>query len=121
MKLVKIIKIILSFIVLSFLVAFFALLIFLFINRDTKPLTEQTTTQTTTETEYVYVICDVVDSYETQETQDDIYTTNIVCEMPNGELHIYAIEDAPEGIIELVCFRTDNQDVYETYEVVGVR
>lgn len=90
----------------------------------TEPTIETTTEQiieqtTITETNYVYVICDVVDSYE--ELKDEIYTTNLVCDMPNGELHTYTIEDAPEGTIELVCFRTDNQDDYKAYEVVGVR
>lgn len=75
--------------------------------------------QEVTQENYVYVICDVMESYE--ELQDDIYITNLVCNMPNGELHIYTIEDAPEGTVELVCLRTDNQDDYKSYEVVGVR
>ena len=87
----------------------------------TNPTIETTepTIEQATEPNYVYVICDVVDSYE--DLQDDIYVTNLVCEMQNGELHTYTTEDAPEGIVELVCFRTDNQDDYKTYEVVGVR
>lgn len=71
-----------------------------------------------TETNYTYVICDVV--YYYGDSTEDIYATNLVCEMPNGELHTYTIEDAPEEA-ELVCFRTNNQDNYETYEVVAVR
>jgi hypothetical protein len=71
-----------------------------------------------TETNYTYVICDVV--YYYGDSTEDIYATNLVCEMPNGELHTYTIEDAPEEA-ELVCFRTDNQDDYTTYEVVAVR
>lgn len=70
-------------------------------------------------TEYTYVICDVV--YYYGDTTEDIYATNLVCEMPNGELHTYTIEDAPEGNVELVCFRTDNQDDYEAYEIIAVR
>ena len=72
-----------------------------------------------TETNYVYVICDVVASYG--ECPEDIYATNLLCEMPDGTLHVYQIEDAPEGKVELVCFQTSNQDNYETYEVVAVR
>ena len=72
----------------------------------------------TTETyEYEYVICDVKGTII--DTSSDI--TRIQCEMPNGELHEYKIEDAPEGEIELVCFRTINQDDYTSYEVVSVR
>lgn len=67
---------------------------------------------------YVYIICDVVDNYD---EPNGIYATNLVCKMPNGKLHKYTIEDAPEGKVELVCFRTDNQDDYEAYEVVAVR
>ena len=79
----------------------------------------ETKVQTEVETEieeinYVYVICDVVDNYDTD-------VTNLVCKMPNGKHHIYEIEDAPEGKIELVCFRTTNQDDYTLYEVVAVR
>lgn len=62
----------------------------------------------------VYVICDVV---ETEESGD---TTLLTCEMPNGELHAYEIEDAPEEI-ELVCFKTNDQDDYSVYEIVGAR
>ena len=72
------------------------------------------TTEIKTETDYVYVICDVLANYDTN-------VTNLVCKMPNGEHHIYEIEDAPEGKIELVCFRTENQDDYTVYEVVAVR
>lgn len=62
----------------------------------------------------VYVICDVV---ETEESGD---TTLLTCEMPNGELHTYEIEDAPEEM-ELVCFKTENQDDFTEYEIVGAR
>ena len=44
----------------------------------------------------------------------------LVCEMPNGELHKYGIIDAPEGKIDTVCFKTENQDDYSVYEVVAV-
>ena len=81
---------------------------------ETRIKTEVTETEVETETDYVYVICDVVDNYDT-----DI--TNLVCKMPNGKNHIYTIEDAPEGKIKLVCFRTENQDDYTVYEVVAVR
>ena len=72
-----------------------------------------------TEPHYIYVICDVVGSYG--ECPEDIYATNLLCEMPDGTLHVYQIEDAPEGKVELVCFKTDNQDDYTTYEIVAVR
>lgn len=64
---------------------------------------------------YVYPICNVLETYHTETG------TILVCVMPNGELHAYEIEDAPEGKVELVCFKTDNQDDYTCYEVVGVR
>lgn len=65
--------------------------------------------------DYTYPICSVVETYNTENE------TILVCEMPNGELHEYKIEDAPEGKIELVCFKTTNQDNYTSYEVVSVR
>lgn len=67
----------------------------------------------TTETEYVYPDCNVFGQYE----KDGL--TYLICEMPNGELRDYIIEDAPEGKIDLVCFVTDNQDDYESYEVAN--
>lgn len=82
-------------------------------NKETP--TEVKAEETIEHTETVYPICDVVDNYETETG------TVLVCEMPNGELHEYKIEDAPEGKVELVCFRTDNQDDYTAYEVVAVR
>lgn len=86
----------------------------------TKAETVEVATETMeTETNYVYVICDVVDSYG--ECPEDPYATNLVCKMPDGTLHVYQIEDAPEGKVELVCFQTSNQDDYEKYEVVAVQ
>ena len=88
--------------------------------KETKAETVEVATETMiTETNYTYVICDVVDSYG--DCPEDIYATNLVCKMPDGTLHKYIIEDAPEGKVELVCFRTTNQDNYEAYEVVAVR
>ena len=66
-------------------------------------------------TEKVYIIVDVV---ETTETQNG---TELDCEMPNGEIHTYDIEDAPEGKITIACLSTENQDDYTVYEVVAVR
>lgn len=66
-------------------------------------------------TETYYVICDVVETAETEFGE-----THITCKMPNGELHVYRITDAPEEI-ELVVFRTNNQDDYSSYKVVTVR
>lgn len=66
----------------------------------------------------VYVICDVTENYDTE--VDGQTLTVLVCEMPNGELHKYGIEDAPEGKIDTVCFKTENQDDYSVYEVVAV-
>lgn len=80
-------------------------------------------------TEPVYVICDVIDNYEDEipvydkyGNLDDYYVgTVLVCEMPNGELHQYGIQDAPEGDIDTVCFKTENQNDYSVYEVVACR
>lgn len=83
------------------------------------PVAEAKVVKTETEPQYVHVICDVIFSYG--DTVDDIYATNLVCKMPDGTLHVYQIEDAPEGKVELVCFRTTNQDDYSVYEVVAVR
>lgn len=67
----------------------------------------------------VYVICDVTENYDTE--VDGQTLTVLVCEMPNGELHIYGIEDAPDGDITVVCFKTENQDDYSVYEVVACK
>lgn len=94
-------------------------LITMSVNKETPTeiKTEVSETEVTTETNYVYVICDVVDYYG-DELCD--YAINLVCKMPNGTLHTYVIEDPPAEA-ELVCFRTDNQDDYSNYEVVAVR
>ena len=65
------------------------------------------------ETEYVYPDCNVIEQY------DKAGYTYLICEMPNGELHDYMIEDAPEGKIDIVCFRTNNQEDYNSYKVVN--
>lgn len=75
--------------------------------------------ESTTEN-YTYPICDVVNNYEETDENGDRVTV-LVCKMPNGELHEYTVTDAPEGKIEVVCFRTENQDDYNDYEVVGIR
>ena len=68
-------------------------------------------------TEPVYLICDVVENYNTDE-----YTTLIV-ERPNGELHEYEIIDAPEGEIYEVCLYCPNGNDAppSEYEVVALR
>ena len=71
--------------------------------------------QSNIEVNEAHVICDVVEYYDAEEN------TVLVCEMPNGELHEYYIEDAPEGDIDIVCLRTENQNDYTMYEVVAVR
>lgn len=58
-----------------------------------------------------YIICDV-------ETNTD---TEINAIMPNGEIHTYEAEDLPEEDISLVCFATENQDDYTSYEIVALR
>lgn len=64
-----------------------------------------------------YLICDVENCYNT----DFNGNTYLYCEMPNGELEVFSIKDAPEGKCELVTFKTKNLDDYTTYEVVAVR
>lgn len=62
-------------------------------------------------TEYCYVIADV--AYTTE--------TELGVLMPNGEVHDFVVDDAPEGEVREVCFRTENLDDYEQYEVVALR
>ena len=68
-------------------------------------------------TEPVYLICDVVESYNADE-----YTT-LVVELPNGELHEYSVTDAPEGQINEVCLYCPNGNDAppSEYEVVALR
>lgn len=65
-------------------------------------------------TEYVYPICDVITTYGKD------YPTKLGVGMPDGSIHDFDIEDPPKEV-ELVCFKTSNQDNYKSYEVVGVR
>ena len=69
-------------------------------------------------TEYFYIICDIVNSYG--EKPNDIYHTNIVVNMPNGELHKYNIEDPPAGNLDKAVFVTINQDKYEDYAIATI-
>ena len=65
----------------------------------------------------VHVICEVVGRYDAYE---DGYTySGLICKMPNGEFKKYPIQDAPEGNVTLVCFETENQDDYSSYEIVA--
>jgi hypothetical protein len=82
------------------------------------PAIEETETAEEPKTDPVYVICDVTENYDTEVAGQAL--TVLVCEMPNGELHQYGIIDAPEGKIDTVCFKTENQDDYSVYEVVAV-
>lgn len=69
------------------------------------------------ETVETFVICDV-----TSNCLIDEGTTELIVEMPNGELHSYTVTDAPvDDVVKEVCFRTTDQDNYECYEVVALR
>lgn len=72
---------------------------------------------TKTETPDVYVICDVIKNYD--EVVDGEFYHALEVVMPNGEIHKYYIQDPPEWNIDIVCFKTQNQDDYSVYEVVA--
>jgi len=71
-----------------------------------------------TKTTETYLICDVEMYCYNNDFKGN---TDLYCEMPNGDLEIFTIKDAPERKCTLVTFKTENLDDYNTYEVVAVR
>ena len=63
-----------------------------------------------------YIICDV-DETEVG-TEDE---TIIAVIMQDGSIHDYIVIDAPEGNIDEVCFKANDLDDYESYEIVALR
>ena len=59
-----------------------------------------------------YIICDV--------TETDIETGELTVLMQDGGLQVYLADDIPESC-ELVCFKTNNIDNFESYEIVALR
>ena len=70
--------------------------------------------ESATETNYTYIICDV----ESWEIKDE--ATEIVCIMQDGSTHKYTAYDTPDEM-KIICFRTDNIDDFDTYEIVAIR
>ena len=85
----------------------------------TETVSVETETAETTETNYTYIICDVV----------ELDTETFTALLPNGNLEIfYMIEDYPcdeqnNPYFEIVCFKipTDTIDNLDTWEVVALR
>lgn len=77
----------------------------------------ETQTETVAGIPAVYVICDVIKNYDEIVDGELYHTLEVI--MPNGEIHKYGIQDPPEGNIDIVCFKTENQDDYSVYEVVA--
>ena len=65
-----------------------------------------------------FIICDIINYCYNADLNGN---TDLYCEMPNGELHVFTITDAPESKCHLVTFRTTNMEDYGSYEVVAVR
>lgn len=70
--------------------------------------------ESATETNYTYIICDVQSWTYTEDV------TEIYCIMQDGSTHTYTAFDTPDEM-KVVCFRTDNIDDFDTYEIVGIR
>jgi len=70
--------------------------------------------------ETVYVIVDIIIyAYNA----DFNGTTELYCEMPNGDIEVFAITDAPEPQpkCKIACLSTTDLEDYSTYKVVAVR
>lgn len=78
---------------------------------------ETNATEMVEETE-TYLICDVEMYCYNNDFKGN---TDLYCEMPNGDLEVFTIKDAPEGKCKLVTFKAENLEDYSTYEVVAVR
>lgn len=74
--------------------------------------------QNKTPTETTYIIVDIFNYVYNADLEG---TTELYCEMPNGDFEIYTITDAPEKKCTIACLATENLEDYTTYKVVAVR
>lgn len=65
-----------------------------------------------------HIICDVV-SYAYN--NDFKGNTDLYCEMPNGEIHIFTVTDAPARKVKVAALKIGKLNDYTTYEVVAMR